>query len=184
MLQRYTDAEIGRKGESPDHFRNADALHRQRRFIRHIANLLAMLAGLAGQAPASVCASIGTRRGCPWTKGSPVNSHQSSGSRTSARNDQPSADTEATATSGLVGVAAGCVSREQRGAAGAAQQEQLIRRDTPQPAAAWRCELQWDVGTISQRYVAAWCANSAVSEGIGQRGLRTGLRTAPRRTSL
>ena len=52
-----------------------------------------------------MCASIGTRRGCPWTNGSPVNSHQSSGSRTSARNDQPSADTEATATSGLVGVA-------------------------------------------------------------------------------
>jgi hypothetical protein len=38
---------------------------------------------------------------------------------------------------------------------------------------------QWDVGAISQRYVAAWCASSAVSEGIAQRGLRTGLRTHP-----
>jgi hypothetical protein len=75
----------------------------------------------------------------------------------------------ATATSGRVGVAAGCVSREQRGAAGAAQQEQLIRRDTPQPAAAWRCEPQWDVAAISQRYVAAWCTSSAVSERIAQR---------------
>jgi hypothetical protein len=65
------------KGESPYHPRNADALHRQRFFIRHIVNLLAMLAGFAGQAPASVCASIGRQRGCPWTNGSPVNSRQS-----------------------------------------------------------------------------------------------------------
>jgi hypothetical protein len=44
-----------------------------------------------------------------------------------------------------------------------------LRRDTPQPAAAWRCEPQWDVAAISQRYVAAWCASGAVSEEIAQR---------------
>jgi hypothetical protein len=64
-----------------------------------------------------------------------VISGPSSGSRTSACNDQPPADTEATTTSGRVGVAAGCVSRERRGAAAAAQQEEHIRRSIGQSPA-------------------------------------------------
>ena len=91
MLQRYADAEVGRQGESPDHLRNADALHRQRCFIRHSANLLAMLAGLlARPQPLTVRIDREVTR-CPWTNGSPVISRQSSGCRPSASNDQPPA---------------------------------------------------------------------------------------------
>jgi hypothetical protein len=49
----------------------------------------------------------------------------------------------ATATSGRVGIAAGCVSREQRGAVGA-HNSNSSSAGTPQPAAAWRCEPQRD----------------------------------------
>ena len=122
------------QGREPRHLRNADALHRQRCFIRHIANLLAMLAGLAGQASLNGRTDREATR-LPVDEWFAVISHQSGGSRTSARNDQPPAATEATATSGQVAVAAGCVSRERRGAAAAAQQEELIRRSLGQSPA-------------------------------------------------
>jgi hypothetical protein len=167
-----------------------------------------MLAGLAGWAPASVCASIGTRRGCPWTNGSPVNSHQSSGSRTSARNDQPPADTEATATSGRVGVAAAALvgnnegqqARHNRNSSSADRSGRVRQRgqttpfrkpipgDPPpghsQPAVAWRCETAVGCGRDLTAVCGRLVRQSRSLRRDRSAGTSHGTAHAPRRTSL